>query len=362
MDAASPRLIVTGTGRISMTDEYDAELTFRFTDTSLDPYVRTFRPELSPFTTAVASGTLRVTGELTNPQHLRVDARADARHAAAVRLRRAQRRPAARGVRAGSGAPGPVPPGRRGHAARRGRHGRPRRAADRDSIHGRGQPRDPAGLPPRPAQLRPGRPGGRHQRPAGQPGLLRPGVDCRRPHPPLLAAARARSRQRPRHLRRARRAPGRGDGAAGRRAGPVRRPHQPGRLSARRVQPHGDRRGHAPAVPGGLPLGHRRRPVAARRVRGAGARRHGHGQELGVVAARRGVRQLPRVCRARDAGGRRARPRARSRCGSTCGSSRRRRCASTTTWRASSRAPTWRCAAPTTSRWCSAAPRSSAAR
>ncbi len=77
MDAASPRLIVSGTGRISMTDEYDAELTFRFTDTSLDPYVRTFRPELSPFTTAVASGTLRVTGELTNPQHLRVDARAD---------------------------------------------------------------------------------------------------------------------------------------------------------------------------------------------------------------------------------------------------------------------------------------------
>ena len=67
MDAASPRLIVSGTGRISMTDEYDAELTFRFTDTSLDPYVRTFRPELSPFTTAVASGTLRVTGELDQP-------------------------------------------------------------------------------------------------------------------------------------------------------------------------------------------------------------------------------------------------------------------------------------------------------
>jgi translocation and assembly module TamB len=77
MDAASPRLIMTATGRISMTDEYDAELTFRFTDTSLDPYVRTFRPELSPFTTAVASGTVRVTGELINPQHLRVDARAD---------------------------------------------------------------------------------------------------------------------------------------------------------------------------------------------------------------------------------------------------------------------------------------------
>lgn len=78
LDAASPRLIVSGTGRVSMTDEYDAELTFRFTDTSLDPYVRTFQPDLSPFTTAVASGTLRISGELSNPQHLRVDARADA--------------------------------------------------------------------------------------------------------------------------------------------------------------------------------------------------------------------------------------------------------------------------------------------
>ena len=308
MDAASPRLIVSGTGRISMTDEYDAELTFRFTDTSLDP-VRAHVPAR-----AVAVHDRR--GQRHAARHRRAEqpaasARGRARrraHAAAVRLRRAQRRPAARGVRAGSGAPGPVPPGRRRHAARRRRHGRPRRAADRDSIDRRGEPRDPAGVPPRPAQLGPGRPGGRHQRPAGQPGLLRPGLDCRRPHPPLLAAARARSRQRPRHVRRPRRAAGRGDGAAGRRAGPLRRSHQPGRLSARRVQPHGDRGGHAPAVPGGLPIGHRRRPVAARRVRGAGARRHGHGEELGVVAARRGVWQLPRVCRARDAGGRRRGP------------------------------------------------------
>ena len=78
LDAASPRLIVSGTGRVAMTDESDAELTFRFTDTSLDPYFRAFQPELSPFTTAVASGTLRVTGELGNPEHLRVDARAEA--------------------------------------------------------------------------------------------------------------------------------------------------------------------------------------------------------------------------------------------------------------------------------------------
>ena len=77
LDAASPRLIVTGTGRVSMTDEYDGDLTFRFTDTSIDPYVRALRPELSPFTTAVASGTLRFSGELATPEHLRVDVRAD---------------------------------------------------------------------------------------------------------------------------------------------------------------------------------------------------------------------------------------------------------------------------------------------
>ncbi len=77
LNAASPRLIVSGTGRIAMTEPTDADVTLRFTDTSLDPYVRAFRPDLSPFTTAVASGTLRIAGELSNPQHLRVDVRAD---------------------------------------------------------------------------------------------------------------------------------------------------------------------------------------------------------------------------------------------------------------------------------------------
>ena len=43
IEAASPRLAVSGTGRIALNPEADAELTFRFTDTSLDPYVRTVR-------------------------------------------------------------------------------------------------------------------------------------------------------------------------------------------------------------------------------------------------------------------------------------------------------------------------------
>ena len=74
LEAASPRLAVSGTGRVELTDEDDADVTLRFTDTSLDPYARAFQPKLSPFTTAVGSGTLHITGELANPSHLNVDA------------------------------------------------------------------------------------------------------------------------------------------------------------------------------------------------------------------------------------------------------------------------------------------------
>jgi hypothetical protein len=73
LEAASSRLAVSGTGRIALDDEHgDAELMFRVSDTSLDPYVRVFKPDLSPYTTAVASGTIRVVGELYNPDALRI--------------------------------------------------------------------------------------------------------------------------------------------------------------------------------------------------------------------------------------------------------------------------------------------------
>ena len=77
IDAASPRMALTGTGRIALTPQSDAELTFRFHDTSLDPYVRLFVPKLSPFTTAVASGAIRVVGELADLDHLVVDGTVD---------------------------------------------------------------------------------------------------------------------------------------------------------------------------------------------------------------------------------------------------------------------------------------------
>src|SRR5581483_8474796 len=74
LDAASPRLAVSGTGRIELTAAEAAEITLRFTDTSLDPYARALQPKLSPFTTAVGSGTLRIAGSLAQPSSLSVDA------------------------------------------------------------------------------------------------------------------------------------------------------------------------------------------------------------------------------------------------------------------------------------------------
>jgi hypothetical protein len=73
LEAASPRLAVSGTGRIELNDEMDAEMSFRMTDTSLDPYLRQLQPTFSPYTSAVASGTIRVVGELYNPDALRID-------------------------------------------------------------------------------------------------------------------------------------------------------------------------------------------------------------------------------------------------------------------------------------------------
>src|SRR6185503_14841708 len=49
----------------------------RFHDMSLDPYVRPFVPRLSPFTTAVASGSLRIAGRLTDVDRLLVEGTID---------------------------------------------------------------------------------------------------------------------------------------------------------------------------------------------------------------------------------------------------------------------------------------------
>jgi hypothetical protein len=77
IEAASPRLAVSGSGRIALTPGMEADLSFSIADTSLDPYVRAVNPNLSPFTTAIASGSLRVVGQLSNVDELVVDATVD---------------------------------------------------------------------------------------------------------------------------------------------------------------------------------------------------------------------------------------------------------------------------------------------
>jgi len=78
LEAASPRLSVSVAGQIAIAQpEKDADISFTVLDTSLDPYVRLFLPELSPYTTAVVSGAVRVVGELSDIDHLLVDATVD---------------------------------------------------------------------------------------------------------------------------------------------------------------------------------------------------------------------------------------------------------------------------------------------
>jgi TamB, inner membrane protein subunit of TAM complex len=77
VDAASPRLAITATGHVAVTAQADSEVIVRFHDMSLDPYVRPFVPRLSPFTTAVASGSIRIAGRLTDVDRLLVDGTID---------------------------------------------------------------------------------------------------------------------------------------------------------------------------------------------------------------------------------------------------------------------------------------------
>jgi hypothetical protein len=77
LEGASPRLAVSGAGRITLSPTRDADLTLRFSQTSIDPYVRLLEPRLSPFTTVVASGGFRVVGPLRDSTKLSVQGSID---------------------------------------------------------------------------------------------------------------------------------------------------------------------------------------------------------------------------------------------------------------------------------------------
>ncbi len=78
IDAASPQLAVTGTGRISLEPEGDSEVTLRFHDSAIDQYARLFVPNIPASTTAVVSGSLRAVGQLSDFNDLTVDGTIDA--------------------------------------------------------------------------------------------------------------------------------------------------------------------------------------------------------------------------------------------------------------------------------------------
>ena len=284
LEAASPRLVVSGSGRIALTDQMDAELTLRFANTSLDPYLRFFEPRLSPFTTAVAGGTVRVVGELSDVDQLVVDARVEQIDLKLFDYRVSNQEPVDRRVPADRAGARPARPQhraaaavRRGHAARSRRTRQPPRLDDCRQGVGGCEPRDPAGLLSRHPQLGWSQADGGHQRAARQAGVLGQRRDRERPRAAALASTLARGDQRPDHVRRRRGARRRRAGPAGGRRRHVRRTRRDERLHAGRPQPDGCRDGHAHPLSRGLPLGHRRRSLADRRSLRVAAGRHRHG-------------------------------------------------------------------------------------
>lgn len=77
LDVASDRLSISGSGQVAMNDAYDVEATLRFSETSVDPFLRFATPGLSPYTRAVMSGAVRLSGELANLSRLGVDVTID---------------------------------------------------------------------------------------------------------------------------------------------------------------------------------------------------------------------------------------------------------------------------------------------
>ena len=74
VEAGSPSLAISGSGRVELTPASDAELLFRFTNTTLDPYVRAYAPSVPEETSMVVSGTLQVTGPLRDVDSLLMQA------------------------------------------------------------------------------------------------------------------------------------------------------------------------------------------------------------------------------------------------------------------------------------------------
>ncbi|HXT69574.1 MAG TPA: translocation/assembly module TamB domain-containing protein [Vicinamibacterales bacterium] len=69
--AGANRLQVSANGEIALNDTYDAKLNMRFTDTSIDPYLKFVTQEM-PYSKAIASGAITVNGPLADWTRLNV--------------------------------------------------------------------------------------------------------------------------------------------------------------------------------------------------------------------------------------------------------------------------------------------------
>jgi uncharacterized membrane protein (Fun14 family) len=79
LNVTSSRLQVFGLGSIALNDASDAALSFTFTNSSLDPYLKFFAPTMSPYARAIASGRIQIDGPLAaeHVEDLRVEATID---------------------------------------------------------------------------------------------------------------------------------------------------------------------------------------------------------------------------------------------------------------------------------------------
>ncbi|HET9369503.1 MAG TPA: translocation/assembly module TamB domain-containing protein, partial [Vicinamibacterales bacterium] len=74
---SSTRLAIDGNGTIALNDASDARLSFRFLNTSIDPYLKFAGPEVSPYARIVASGRLDIEGSLADTSRLKVETTID---------------------------------------------------------------------------------------------------------------------------------------------------------------------------------------------------------------------------------------------------------------------------------------------
>ena len=305
LEGASSTVALSAAGRVTLSGTQDADLSVRVADWSLDPYVRMFVPEWSPYTRAVLSGSLDVVGPLRDWDRLDATATVqrmraslldyEIRNDGPIRLSLDRRvvgidRLRLAGVGTALDLSGVVDLG--ADEVSVGVDGN----ANLDILQGMFQSLRGSGSAVVDAEV---------VGTVRQPVLTGEAAVRNGAHPAHRAAARAGGHQRPHRLRAGRGPVRRADGFHGIRSRAARRTGRHRRVLARRAGDHRGRAGHAAAVSRGVPVERRHRPGAARSPGPAGPRRR----------RRRARRGAPRRLRRGRGGAARGRRRRRRRDG-----------------------------------------------